>query len=271
MRFFIYLLLLAVGFLVYVRLLERRTVFCPHTDEITVSPADIRLAYEEVEVKTPDGFLLNGWFVPAAHPSDRTVTFLFFHGNAGHIGDCLDKIELLHELGGNTLIIDYRGYGKSEGRPSEEGFYIDARASYDYLAGRKDVNRERIVIYGASLGGAAATELAPQRPVGGLVLHATFTSARDVGKMLYPFIPGFLIQTKMDSLAKVGRIKVPKLFIHSPQDEVIPYEMGKKLFDAAAEPKEFLSIDGTHNEAHVTSQEAYMAGMRAFLKKYFGY
>lgn len=269
MRFIIYPTLLAIAFVVCIRLLEKKTVFLPQAGKDARKPSDIGMAYEDVTIKTADGVLLYGWFVPAKENAAEAVTFLFFHGNAGNMYSRVEKIELLHELGGNVLIIDYRGYGISEGSPSEKGIYLDAQAAFDYVVTRTDVARDKIIAYGVSLGGAPAADLALHRPVAAVVLHSTFTSAADMAKKIFPIVPLFLVQTKMKTVNKVPKITVPKLIVHAPQDEVAPYWMGKRLFDAAAEPKEFLELQGGHNEAHFISRNEYLAGMREFLKKYF--
>lgn len=268
-RILIYFIVIIVLFAAYVRFVEKRTVFLPQIGLSEGVPSDIGMAYEEVFIKTADGIRLHGWFVPSKEKSDRAVTFLFFHGNAGNINNRIEKVEFLHELGGNVLIIDYRGYGISEGSPSEKGIYLDAQAAFDYVTARKDVAKNKIIAYGVSLGGAPAADLALNRPVAGLVLHSTFTSAGDMAKKILPIALPFLIRTKMVNIEKVRKIKVPKLIIHSARDEVIPYQMGKQLFEAAAEPKEFLKIDGEHNDAHIMSRDEYMKGMRGFLDKYF--
>jgi len=269
MRFLIYLILVFIGFVIYVRFVERRTVFLPAIGKEDGTPEDIGLTYENIFFKTQDGLRLHGWFVPAVQAPQQAVTCLFFHGNAGNINNRLEKIQMLFDLGMNVFIFDYRGYGISQGCPSEKGIYLDAMAAFDYLTGRRDIRHDRILAYGASLGGAAATELALHRPVKGLVLHSTFTSAKDVGKKILPFAPRFLIRTDMGVIGRVPQISIPKLIIHSPQDEVIPYEMGERLFEAAAGPKEFLRLDGAHNDNHVASYDVYMKGMREFLGKYF--
>lgn len=271
MRILIYVIIFIVLFIAYVRFIEKRTVFLPQIGRSEGVPSDIGMAYEDVTIETSDGFRLHGWYVPAKKDSEQTVTFLFFHGNAGNINNRIEKIELLHILGGNVLIIDYRGYGISEGSPSEKGIYLDAQAALDHLMARDDIAKDKIIVYGVSLGGAPAAELALKRQddLAGLVMHSTLTSAKDMAKRILPIVPAFLVQTKMANIDKIQQIKVPKLIIHSPQDEVIPYQMGEQLFKAAAEPKEFLRLNGDHNDAHIISMDEYLAGMRKFLDKYF--
>lgn len=271
-RVLIYFIVFSVLFIAYVRYVEKWAVFYPQIGQSEIVPSNIGMAYEDVMIKTSDGLQLHAWFVPAEKYPEQAVTFLFFHGNAGNINNRVEKIELLHILGGNVLIVDYRGYGISEGKPSEKGIYLDAEASLDYLLTRKDIDKGKIIVYGVSLGGAPAAELVLHREdeVAGLVLHSTLTSAKDMAKRILPVAPSFLVQTKMDTINKVPKISIPKLIIHAPQDEVIPFWMGEKLFEAAAEPKEFLRLDGEHNDAHILSRDEYLEGMRTFLDKYFG-
>lgn len=256
------LLFIAVAFLIgLVRYLEA-SIFYP-THLINATPKDLNLPFEDIFFKTNDNLLLNGWFIPS---SGGRSTLIFFHGNAGNIGDRLEKIALFHKMGLNIFIIDYRGYGLSQGRPEEMGFYNDATAAYDYLVNRKDVNAKNIVAYGASLGGAVAIDLATKRQVACLISESTFSSAADMSKRLYPFIPAFLLKTRMDSMSKVKALSIPKLFIHSSEDEVVPFSLGKKLFEAALSPKEFLILKGGHNEGFMDSEPKFSEGISHFLK-----
>jgi hypothetical protein len=255
----------AVAFVVYVRWLEETNVFFP-SREMAGTPRDKGLAYDDVSLQTPDGVLLHGWFVTAAKPD--AATLLFFHGNAGNIFDRLDKIFLFHRMGLNVLIIDYRGYGKSAGKPSEQGLYQDALAAFEYLARRPDVRPERIVVYGESLGGVAAIDLAARRELAAVIIDSSFSSAADMAKVMYPFIPSFVLSIKMDSVAKVRTLQAPKLFLHSPADATVPFALGRKLFEAAAEPKEFVRLAGPHNNGYVDARDAFMTGIRDFLLKW---
>jgi fermentation-respiration switch protein FrsA (DUF1100 family) len=228
-----------------------------------VTPEDIGLYYEDVFFDTEDGEHINAWFVPG---TAGAPTILFCHGNAGNIGDRLEKISALHSLGLNIFIFDYRGYGASSGRPSEKGVYSDALAAFDYLQGREDINNKKIIAYGVSLGGAVAVDLASKRPVAALILDSTFSSGADMGKIIAPFVPSIFFSVKFASIEKIKDVLVPKLFFHSLQDEMVPYELGKKLFSQAPEPKSFVTVEGLHNDVFASSRMNYLQNVDDFLK-----
>jgi len=259
---FLFLAILGVSALVIlVRYIEGKSIFHP-TKEIPVTPQDINLAFEDVYFVTRDQIRLNGWLIK--NPKAQ-ATLLFFHGNAGNISQRLEKIAMFYAMGLNVFILDYRGYGRSQGDPTEKGIYIDAMAAYDYLRTRTDIDKDKIIGYGASLGGVVAVDLAGERKLAALIIDSSFTSAADISKTIYPFIPTLLLQTKMDSVNKVKDILIPKLFIHSINDEIIPFQLGKELFAAAANPKEFLQITGGHNTNHVDSRDKFISGIGSFL------
>jgi len=264
MKIIFYLIVIFVLFIVFVRYLERTSVFYPERI-LSTTPQDLGLPYEDVFIQTQDHVTVHGWLIKA--PSAQS-TLIFFHGNAGNIGDRLGKIDLFHKIGLNVLIIDYRGYGKSEGKPTEQGIYDDATAAYDYLVSRSDMKGQNIISYGASLGGAVAIDLAIHRKVSCLIVDSTFSSAADMAKRIFPFIPSFLIQTKMNSVAKIKSIHVPKLFIHSIEDQTVPFELGKRLYDAAPGDKKFIEIIGDHNDGHFQDQEKIKNGISKFLRNW---
>jgi hypothetical protein len=234
--------------------------------EIEATPLTVGLPYQELTVQTKDGVNISAWYIPSANA--RGVV-LFCHGNAGNMSHRLDSIRIFHALGLNVLIFDYRGYGKSEGSPDEEGTYRDAEAAWDYLVNVTGVKPEKIVLFGRSLGSAIAAEAALRRQAGALIMESGFTSVPDLGKKLFPHLPVRLISRyRYATINKVGRIKIPKLFIHSPGDEIIPYDQGLKLFEKASEPKEFLAIAGGHNEGFLLSGEVYRDGLRSFLSRH---
>jgi fermentation-respiration switch protein FrsA (DUF1100 family) len=169
-------------------------------------------------------------------------------------------------LPAQVFIVDYRGYGKSEGKPNERGLYLDAQASWDYLVGERRVTADRIVIFGKSLGGVPAIDLATRVEAAGLIVQSSFTSAADMAVTLVPFLPRALLRARMDSLEKIRQVHCPKLFIHSRADEVVPYKLGYRLFEAAPEPKEFYEVKGSpHNSTYVVGGEQYLAALRRFI------
>jgi uncharacterized protein len=244
----IFLAMLAAAFMVLVRKLESVGVFFPKR-RLNMNPSELGLNWEDAYFKTGDSVKINGWFLK--NPQALS-TVIFAHGNAGNMSDRMLRIKFFYDLGLNVLIFDYRGYGNSEGKPSEAGMYLDAQGAYDYLAARGDVNMKNIILYGASIGGVAVIDLAVHRPAALLVVESSFTNATDMAHVHYPFVPGFVLSLKFNSFDKVKTLALPKLFIHSPEDEVVPYWIGQKLFESAAEPKEFLKIKGGHNDGSIT-------------------
>jgi len=264
MKMIFTLIVIIILFIIFVRYLENTSIFYPKRS-LTETPENLGLPFEDVTIVTQDHVKLHGWLIKA---SSAQSTLIFFHGNAGNIGGRLGKIDLFHQIGINVLIIDYRGYGNSEGYPTEEGIYKDATAAYDYLLQRDDMRGQNIISYGASLGGAVAIDLAVKRPVSCVIVDSTFSSATDMAKRIYPFIPSFLIQTKMDSIGKIANIDVPILFIHSVEDRTVPIALGRKLFDAAGEPKKMIEIIGDHNDGYMLSREKINNELGLFLKNY---
>lgn len=250
-----------VLFLAAARYIERANIFFPMR-EMNRYPDMAGLPYEEVYLDTADGRKLYGWFIPN-EKADHTV--LFLHGNAGNISHRLEKISLLYKMGLNVFLFDYRGYGRSEGTPSEAGLKLDARAAYDHLTCIWRVPADRIILYGESIGGAIAADLAVNRKVKALITEGAFTSIGDMAGIFYTFLPRFIISTKFDTLSKIRKITCPKLLIQSVDDEIVFFDMGKQLFDAAAGPKEFLKIRGGHNTAFLDSKEEFTRGIVAFL------
>ena len=254
-----------VFFFFYFRWFERKQIYFP-TGEIESTPESISLSFEDIYFSASDGVKLNGWFIPAIN-SDTTL--IFFHGNGGNISHRLGSISTFNRLGLNVFIFDYRGYGRSSGHPSEKGTYIDARAAYDYLMHREDINADKILLYGESLGGAIAYELAAAVRVNAIITLGTFSSIMDMGKAIYPFLPvRFIVRTRYDTVSKVENIKIPKLIIHSVDDEIVPFEQGQKLFSRACEPKEFYEMQGGHVDAIFTYENEFCERLTNFLNKY---
>ncbi|MCK5306028.1 MAG: alpha/beta hydrolase [Candidatus Omnitrophica bacterium] len=253
MKIFFVVVITLVLFRVYFIFLEQKSLYYPAV-EVSETPAEVGIGYEELSFKTSDGEILNGWYVPA---KDAETTVLYCHGNAGNICHRLHKVKFFNEMGVNFFIFDYRGYGKSSGRPGEKGLYNDAIAAFDYLMSRKDVDKSKIVMYGKSLGGPIAAEVCLRRKVSALILESSFASVVIRAQQIYPFLPmKFLISQKYDALDKIKNIDIPKLIVHGRNDEVIAFNHGQILFDAAGEPKQFLPFEGGHNdEVYVTSDE----------------
>ena len=244
--------------------IDRYFIFFP---ERTVSrdPGDRGLEFEDVYFTASDGVRLNGWLVPGR--SDTTL--LWLHGNAGNIANRVDNIAEVHDaLGVNVFIFDYRGYGRSEGSPTEKGTYLDAAAALEYLHSRGDVDPGRLVLFGRSLGCAVAAELASQFEVQGVVLESPFTSIRAMAKRAYPFLPGIgsFVRTRYDTLAKVPGIRAPVMVLHGDQDDIAPFDMGEAVFEAAKPPKRFYRIEGAgHNDTYAVGGDPYYRALGEFL------
>ncbi len=261
MKLFLWLIIFIILFLIWVRYLERHSIYFPMR-EVTATPALLALPYEEIYFQTSDNKRLNGWFIP----NDRSkFTVIFCHGNGGNIGHRLEKIQILHNLGADVFIFDYRGYGKSEGSPSEPGLYQDAAAAYDYLTKTRKVSKDNIILYGESLGGAVAIYLAQKVNAQALITEDVFTSVKDMAKIAYPLMPNFILSTRFDSISKIKKVTCPKLFIHSIDDEIVPFYLGERLYNAATPPKKFLKIRGGHNTAFLDSKEQFKEGIKSFL------
>ena len=242
---------------------EKRFVFFP-TYEVECTPDQLGLAYEGVFFNTEDCVGLNGWFVPGT----TDFTWILFHGNGGNIGYRATEVALLHHnLGINLLIFDYRGYGKSQGTPSEQGTYLDARAALRYLQQRSDVDPKRIIYFGHSLGTAVAVELATAAPPLALILVSPFASVRDMARIVFPLLPsGWLVRNKYNTLARIGTVQRPLLIIHGEQDELVPISQGEKLFLAANPPKRFQALPETgHNDIFEAGGQTYWGALARFL------
>jgi len=245
-----------LGWAVVLYFMQPRFLYRPVRD-VVYTPDELGFDYEDVVFKSKDGVALNGWWVPAG---DSRFTVLFCHGNGGNIRHRLDSINVLNELGLSCFIFDYRGYGCSEGKPSEEGTYLDARAAYEWLTESKKIRAESIIVFGRSLGGSIAAQLAGKVRPRGLVLESCFTSYTAMGARFYPYMPvRWFARFGYRTVDYVKQIDCPVLFVHSRNDEVIPFEFGLELYDAAPEPKEFVEIRGGHNDGFLLSAETYKA------------
>ena len=229
---------------------------------LTMTPTDVGMDYQDVSIATTDGVTLHGWFI--AGRSSRVL--LFFHGNAGNISHRLDSIAQFRELGLSVLIIDYRGYGQSTGRTTEKGIYRDADAAWRYLIDDRGIVANDIVIFGRSLGASVASWLASKYQPSSLIVESSFTSIPDIAQDIYPWLPvRWLSRLSHATSDYVRDVRCPILIIHSRDDEIIPFRHGEAIFAAANEPRTLLTIRGTHNDAFLLDERAYVAGLRTFL------
>ena len=254
-----------VALLVAMYAFQSRLIFFPNmpTRAVGRGPESIGLAFEEVEIFAEDGIKLDAWYVPAPEPRG---TVLFFHGNAGNISHRLDSLRIFNQLNLSTLIFDYRGYGRSEGKVSEAGLYRDAEAAWRHLTDERRIPTTEIVLFGRSMGAAVAASLAGRHRPGALIIESGFVSVPDMAADLYPWIPA-------RRLARIGfptgdylkSASCPVLIVHSRDDEIIPFEHGQSLFEMAHEPKQFLELLGGHNDGFLISGQRYLDGLDAFL------
>lgn len=244
---------------------QESLVFFPDRT-LRATPAVVELPFEDVRLTTGDGVGLGAWWVG---PEPARGAVVFAHGNAGNISDRLDAIKLFVDLDLAVLAFDYRGYGTSAGKPSEEGTYRDMEAAVQHVVTVRGIARERTVYYGESLGGAVALATALRFPPAALVLESTFASVRAMAAVHYPFVPGFLAtRVRYDSLARVRNLRCPLLVLHGPRDTIVPYRMGRELFDAAPSSKAFADLEGDHNDGGLAVSPAARAALRTFLDTY---
>jgi fermentation-respiration switch protein FrsA (DUF1100 family) len=258
------ILALILSFFLFYPWIEDFFVFFPQTS-FDSKPDDWGLNHKDVYFTTEDGVQLHGWFFPL--PQEGPV-ILFCHGNAGNISHRLDNIARLLEKGLQVFIFDYRGYGRSTGKPSEKGIYRDGLAAYDYLGREERLPPSGIVVFGRSLGAAVAMEIALQKEIRSVILESAFTSTKDMAnamllfKLIAPFLPA-----NYNNLAKITRLGPPKLIVHGDQDEIVPFGMGQKLFDAAKRPKDFYPIPGAgHNDTYLVGGETYFTRLATFIE-----
>ncbi len=269
------------GLCLYMYLFQSRYVYYP-TRNVYGNPGDVGLDYEDLHLQVGDD-RINAWAVAppvvestaaaAATAADGGIAaesagkwVLFCHGNAGNLGHRLDTIKLLHELGFGVVAFDYRGYGKSDGKPTETNTYADARAVWQWLTGERGVAPADVIVFGRSLGGAVAAELASWCEPGALVLDSAFTSIPDMAKRFYPYLPvRLLARIRYPTLEYVGKVKCPVLIMHSSDDEIVPVEFGRRLYQAAPAPRHFVELAGGHNETTLPGNGDYRANLAAGL------
>jgi hypothetical protein len=256
-------LLLLVGLLngmMYVQ--QKSMTFIPH-GALEATPKDWGLDYEDVTFATPTGVRLHGWFIPRA--GSRRV-LLFFHGNAGNISHRGDSVAIFHRLGLNVFIFDYRGYGRSQGEPSEDGLYEDAASAWRYVTETRGVAPRDVIGFGRSLGAAVAADLASHERPGLLILESSFSSARDLADAVLPLVSRLVVlRYGFDTEARMPRVACPVLVLHSPEDEMIPFRLGEKVYRAANPPKAFVRLTGDHNSGFLRSQPGYEQALAGFI------
>ncbi|MGQ0764321.1 MAG: alpha/beta hydrolase [Gemmatimonadota bacterium] len=262
------LVLLYGGAVAWLKVREISLVYHPGDRAVPAPAAELGLNQRTVAYSSADGTRLSAWIVPAATGDTASVWLLVCHGNLGNIGygQRPEFYSFMRDLGVNVLAFDYRGFGASEGEPFEEGLYEDAEASWRFLRDSLDVPPANIVIFGHSLGSGVAIDLASRVEAGALIVEGAYTSVADRGQELYPWLPVRLVASEQfPSITKIARVNVPKLFLHSPSDAVIPFEHGRRLFDASAEPRFFVAVEGGHENAYSVDRERYFSAIAALL------
>lgn len=257
------LIIFILAVIIFYKQLENSIIFYPDK-ALDDRPSNWDLSYKDIQFLTPDGQKLHGWFFPV---SGKSPVLLFCHGNAGNISHRIENIKFLVKRDISVFIFDYRGYGQSSGRPSEKGIYIDGIAAYDYLTEIEKISPDRIVIFGRSIGGAVAIEVALQRKVRCLIIESTFTSTKDMAKTIFPFfIFSPFLPHHYNNILKIAGVTIPKLIIHGEDDNIVPFSMGNKLFAQATEPKLFLPIHRAgHNDTYVVGGGDYFEAIVNFI------
>jgi fermentation-respiration switch protein FrsA (DUF1100 family) len=255
------------GICAYMYLFQDRFLFKP-TREIEATPALVGLDYEDVTLTAADGVQLHGWFVPSERP--RAVA-LYFHGNRGNISQRLESLKIFHRLRLSAFILDYHGYGRSGGRPSEQATYVDAQAAWDYLLKERHIAPANIIVFGRSLGAAVASWLIVRQRPAAAVIESTFTSLPDVAAETYPLLPvRWLTRFRYNTLENLRQAQCPVLIAHSREDAVISFQHGKRLYEAAAGRKDFLEMMGDHNDGFITAGDDYLHALDGFLDRILG-
>ncbi|WP_419186008.1 alpha/beta hydrolase [Rohdeia mirabilis] len=232
------------------------------------TPAAAGLTFEDVWLDVAEGERVHGWWIPPIGPASAAPrgAVVYCHGNAGSIGERIWVAQDLAQRGLAVLLFDYRGFGSSDGRPSESALRVDARAAYDHVREVRGFAPERIVVHGRSLGGAVAARLAAENEVAGLVLESTFTRLADAAGHHYPWLPvGLLLRHEFDTRAAVAAFDRPLLVLHGRDDGIVPFDLGRRVFEGAGGPKRFVELDGGHNGPGFRATPAASAAYDAFL------
>ena len=271
LRLILFLLVVGGAYL-RLRIYEQRVAFNPSAT-LTKTPRDIDLPFDNVVVTASDGVTVHGWLIPQPPGEDpgptnsSPPTLLFLHGGDGNISDRLGKIRFFHDIGLDVFIIDYRGYGRSGGSPSEDGLTADALAARSYLVDQRGVKPEWLYIYGEDLGAAVAIALVTKAPAAGLITEGATASIIEKIGQDWPLIPWqYLFRDKFDSLSRIGDVHIPVLLIHSSDDDVVSFNDSRRLFALAHEPRELVEIHGSHKDALVNSFDAYYDAVSRFVR-----
>ena len=237
-------------------------VFFPDTT-IEQTPVDLDLQFEDIWFTSSDSVRLHGWLIPASSPNHL---LLFCHGNAGNISHRLDNVRLLHNRGISVFIFDYRGYGRSQGRINEKGFYLDSEAAYEVAREWAEKHRAKLVVFGRSLGGIAATHLGATKHCDGLILESTFTNMGAMARSHYPLpFAETLLKHRLNAVGEIIQVRVPILFFHGDKDRIVSIKLGQKLFEAAPNPKEFVLIPRAgHNDTYFVGGPDYFKKIESF-------
>ncbi len=236
-----------------------------HPEKIwEATPASEGLPYEDLTLRSSDGVRLSAWYIPSEVSKGSVI---ICHGNARNMSSDLDAVMMFHGLGFHVLIMDYRGYGKSEGSPDEQGTYRDAQAAWDWLVQSKQESPDRIVICGRSLGAAIAADLASKNTPEALILEAAFTSLPDAAQGLYPYFPvKFFLRYRYDTLSKLKHIRCPILVVHSRDDELVPFHHAQRLYAAVIGKKDLIELGGPHKGGYQPTLGKYQQGIKRFLE-----
>jgi fermentation-respiration switch protein FrsA (DUF1100 family) len=259
--------LVYVGLCLVVLFRQSAYVYYPEKG-VALTPGYFDIAFEDLKLTTQDGETLGAWFVQASTNDGATRTILFCHGNAGNLGDRLDSIRTFRGMGYHVLAFDYRGYGDSTGKPTENGTYEDAMTAWRYLTETRGIDARRIVVFGRSLGGAVATWLATQVDPLALIVESSFTSAPDMAAKMFWYLPvRALCRFRYDNLARMSSLRCPVLVAHGREDKMIPFSHGQRLYEAAPEPKRFVEIQGGHNDGGLDANPHYQEILKGFIKE----
>jgi len=262
MKIILILLCIYIIFVAILYFFQSKLIFHPHKTLIA-TPKTIGLDYESVEFKADDETKLHGWFIPS---KNSTTTLLFFHGNAGNISHQLDSIEIFNSLGLNVFIIDYRGYGNSEGNINEQNSYDDTRAAWNYLIETRGIEDKDIILHGRSLGGAIAAHLGGEVEPKAVILESSFSSIKKMAAHTYPFVPSFLVRYSYNTAQHVKKINSPILIMHSKDDDIVPFIHSEIILKNANIPKKFVEIQGDHNSGFLQSKDIYIAALKNFIQ-----